>query len=1088
MAYSFASGLAACAKDRAVDAARYLTPCAETPREQIDWMGFSVRTADWRYSVFCRWNGAALRPDFDRCAPAELYNHTRDQSLYDVDDNGEQENLAGRAGVEQRERELKALLMRRFHSKIAGWGGANSGNDKPPSSGSSAALKGDDAVPTASYCRWGGVKSQGPDAYMKLGAEEFPALIQRLREIGAIIATMEKLSGIKVKTDNTFVQSKTDDASWTVSAADSMANVMRTTTAEFGGATDHIDAVGVCTAAGLPAPLATVSLAQGESEGVQLVVRAHTNAAAHGLRWAASRSQHLAADGGGKGELEVRVNPVGFVHRGSFGSADAKACPFNTTSPACDTSHLSIDCGGRDCVHHPSECLGCSHVGSPIITAIDWWPYALLDFVNTTEVAANTSQPLFVTFKSTAETTPGLHTTTITLSDDAGKQHAVSIAVNVFKFALPAAHSLPTVWGLDDHRNQALWPEATKTWRNSFAQFFIDHRIPLTSLYDGQTYGFRSSPELTSPAGLNLLWKSGQRVLNVGTALPNKPTDIELESFLNATENGVATALAGGWPKENMMVYVLDEPTHTIVREFLPKISAAVKRRVGNVSVVTCGSDQLALRLGYNGTAPMLFPDVDVFIPRCWSYANTSAADLATIRAAGQSVGCYTSGIPDGPAGLNWYVEYPAIRSRIMLGTGAWSSGLDWFLYYRLNGWTQYERELDEVGRRRVGVGNVGPINASGVSPTCEVTAYSNANYSYDGEGQPILPGLHGVMSTLHFENMRDGLEDHAYLAYLHKLCPDDPAATSVPERLFQHIQASASPTELSFSEEPSVLRQWRLAIAKKIEAVVGGAKCGAWRSVALKTDDDDDKGSHVSTGGCCAAVTFADCFGFKAGGDSTTSIQSALDCPAAHTVIVKNMGSPWIVAPPGGDSLPNTTHCKTLANNKTECKTSWKVRTAINFTSASNKFVVFQPGVVVLAKRWSFRGVNDNLAYFGSHDCTTAATNVSIIGTGAVFRMQKADYQQLECQQSPSGICVCAGYPDSAPCAGACTMSPFCDTSSPQYDAQRCYIRSEQRHGLNIWCATDINIVGLRIESSGGDGIMTGGYEGAHLWQDFRM
>lgn len=35
---------------------------------------------------------------------------------------------------------------------------------------------------------WGSVKSPGPDAYMKLGASEFPALTRRLREIAAIIA------------------------------------------------------------------------------------------------------------------------------------------------------------------------------------------------------------------------------------------------------------------------------------------------------------------------------------------------------------------------------------------------------------------------------------------------------------------------------------------------------------------------------------------------------------------------------------------------------------------------------------------------------------------------------------------------------------------------------------------------------------------------------------------------------------------------------------------------------------------------------------------------------------------------------------
>jgi hypothetical protein len=37
--------------------------------------------------------------------------------LYDVDENGEQENLAGRSGLEQQERRIKALLMQRFHSE-----------------------------------------------------------------------------------------------------------------------------------------------------------------------------------------------------------------------------------------------------------------------------------------------------------------------------------------------------------------------------------------------------------------------------------------------------------------------------------------------------------------------------------------------------------------------------------------------------------------------------------------------------------------------------------------------------------------------------------------------------------------------------------------------------------------------------------------------------------------------------------------------------------------------------------------------------------------------------------------------------------
>ena len=73
-------------------------------------------------------------------------------------------------------------------------------------------------------------------------------------------------------------------------------------------------------------------------------------------------------------------------------------------------------------------------------------------------------------------------------------------------------------------------------------------------------------------------------------------------------------------------------------------------------------------------------------------------------------------------------------------------------------------------------------------------------------------------------------------LTLLSQLCPDDPDATAIPQHLFQRIQPTPSPTELSYSEDPSVLRRWRLAVAKKIEAVTGGAKCSNSRST-LKTE-----------------------------------------------------------------------------------------------------------------------------------------------------------------------------------------------------------------------------------------------------------
>ena len=92
----------------------FAVPCCHTPRAQFDWMGMSVRQSQWRYSTFCRWDGERLAPDFSRCNGAELYNHTGDTSLYDVDDNGEPFNLAGAASTRLIEATLHALLLQRF--------------------------------------------------------------------------------------------------------------------------------------------------------------------------------------------------------------------------------------------------------------------------------------------------------------------------------------------------------------------------------------------------------------------------------------------------------------------------------------------------------------------------------------------------------------------------------------------------------------------------------------------------------------------------------------------------------------------------------------------------------------------------------------------------------------------------------------------------------------------------------------------------------------------------------------------------------------------------------------------------------------
>ena len=98
----------------------------------------------------------------------------------------------------------------------------------------------------------------------------------------------------------------------------------------------------------------------------------------------------------------------------------------------------------------------------------------------------------------------------------------------------------------------------------------------LGQLYDGQSFGFRQTPQASSVAGLRALWDSGQRMLQVGGSLSDKPSDEEIAQFMNQTAANVHLADAAGWPRNSTMVYVLDEASVAATLGSLDKVSTMV--------------------------------------------------------------------------------------------------------------------------------------------------------------------------------------------------------------------------------------------------------------------------------------------------------------------------------------------------------------------------------------------------------------------------------------------------------------------------------------------------------------------------------
>jgi hypothetical protein len=126
---------------------------------------------------------------------------------------------------------------------------------------------------------------------------------------------------------------------------------------------------------------------------------------------------------------------------------------------------------------------------------------------------------------------------------------------------------------------------------------------------------------------------------------------------------------------------------------------------------------------------------------------------------------------------------------------------------------------------------------------------------------------------------------------------------------------------------------------------------------------------------------------------DSTDCIQSAINS-RAKTIIIPYMGKDWIVRP---------------------------------IHLVSDQVILFEPGVVVLAKAGAFHGMRDCL--FSGDE----VNRVTLHGYNATLRMRKSDY------------------------------------TGPSYST------SEFRHVLFLRGSSHVSVLGLSLESSGGDGIYLG-------------
>eukprot|EP00756_Hemistasia_phaeocysticola_P024467 Hpha_TRINITY_DN15950_c1_g11::TRINITY_DN15950_c1_g11_i1::g.70714::m.70714/K01136/IDS; iduronate 2-sulfatase len=85
--------------------------CLEVERTDFTWMGYTMRTDQYRYTEWVRWNGTDLTPIWSDIKATELYNHTLDTGAWTNPDSFENVNL-----VTSTDKTLIAALSKQLHA------------------------------------------------------------------------------------------------------------------------------------------------------------------------------------------------------------------------------------------------------------------------------------------------------------------------------------------------------------------------------------------------------------------------------------------------------------------------------------------------------------------------------------------------------------------------------------------------------------------------------------------------------------------------------------------------------------------------------------------------------------------------------------------------------------------------------------------------------------------------------------------------------------------------------------------------------------------------------------------------------------
>ena len=421
---------------------------------------------------------------------------------------------------------------------------------------------------------------------------------------------------------------------------------------------------------------------------------------------------------------------------------------------------------------------------------VGWWPDPILDFLGPVDIAAGDLQTFWVRFRTPGNCVPGDYHGKIEIVAANAPVLSFDLVVTVHSFVLPDHTPLPTAITFFERKSQM---GGEKTWRRmkfQYADFLADYCIDYDSLYRKGPPDFEIVEALAKTGRLtafNLgnVFNGGIRGADVDGAIA-KTVERLRPAYEQAKKRGLL---------DYAYIYGFDERGKDQF-PLLQKCAKALHEAFPEVLLLTTGYDH---SFGLDSCVK----DIDAWCPLTPRFDPVQAEKA---RRTGRFVWWYICCGPKHPY-ANWFIEYPAIDARLLMGAMTARYRPDGFLYYSLSIWNRNK-----------------PIE------TGPFTDWDPVSWTtYHGDGSLLCSGPGGKpVPTIRLENYRDGMEDFAYACLLREAVrrmrskpvrtpqegrwlTDADSAIRVPDNLVKDLK--------TFSRNPALLYAWRHRMAQLIDA-----------------------------------------------------------------------------------------------------------------------------------------------------------------------------------------------------------------------------------------------------------------------------